>query len=260
MNNDDSIWHCIGEDIKGVGSFCAYKVKSVQDHALLCTNEYNLTGDCNRDSCPLANSQYGTIREFAGKITLHLKTVERAHLPSKMWENIELPKNRHKAFEIIDDRMVGYYKDEYIELCKKKYMVMRTIIKRARKQKVALLQQKSTREHRKITKRELRREAAALQASRLNLKIENALLDRLQNGFYGELYDVGEQQLSDEVEESENELNLTETEAFNRDIEFKEAMTESEEESYYDEEEMEEDHEVPQPKVSRKRTLVHRMT
>ena len=69
MQNDELIWQNINLN------FCSYKVKAKQQKQTFCKNEYNVTGLCNRQSCPLANSKYATVREEKGES----QVTERGH-------------------------------------------------------------------------------------------------------------------------------------------------------------------------------------
>ncbi len=98
MQNDEVIWGIINH------GFCSFKTKVARERTF-CQNPYNVTGLCLRSACPLANSQYATIREEDGVCYLFMKTIERAHTPKNLWEKIRLPANYLKALEFVTKQL-----------------------------------------------------------------------------------------------------------------------------------------------------------
>ena len=256
MQHDDMIWQIINNQ------FCSYKTtigsaKSDKQH--FCRHPHSVTGLCNRTACPLANSKYATVREDAGRVSLYLKTVERAHSPKNLWEKITLSRNYTKALQQIDEHL-AFFPKPLIHRNKQRLTKIHQYLIRMRKIKLKELAGKKARVvgvNRKVEQREGRREKKALVAAKVEANIEKELVERLARGTYGDIYNFpevpyqkaleeaeraagrGEEEEEGSEEEGEMEEEEEESDEEEGEIEYVEDLEEEEESSDEEETEME---------------------
>ena len=175
---DGLIWSIIGE--KG---FCSFKFKA--NNQSLCRNEYNVTGFCSKQSCPISNSNYATIVGKNGEIFLYLKDTTNTRFPDKLWKKFKLSRNFIKSFQEIDIILSLW----------PKFFVFKT------KQKLTKLWQTLLRDKlRKLKKKSLdnyqetnilydkNKESKLVSKIKFENLVETELLHRFNLGIYGELY------------------------------------------------------------------------
>jgi protein MAK16 len=117
-----------------------------------------------------------------------MKTVERAHLPSKMWERIKLSNNYTKALEQIDERLI-YWPKFLIHKCKQRLTRLTQVQIRMRRiaaEDERLGEKLVSKLAPKVRHREATRERKAEAAAKLERTIERELLERLRQGAYGD--------------------------------------------------------------------------
>ncbi|XP_048420020.1 protein MAK16 homolog isoform X2 [Pyrus x bretschneideri] len=222
MQHDEVIWQVIRH------KHCSYMSKI--ETGIFCRNPYNVTGICNRSSCPLANSRYATIRDHDGVFYLYMKTIERAHMPNKLWERVKLPRNYEKALEIIDKHLL-YWPKFLVHKTKQRLTKMTQM--RIRMRKLALkTREKIMTTPRKQIKREARREEKAEKAALLDQSIEKELLERLNKNVYGDIYNYPFKQYQKVLDGAEVETAREEEEEEEEEpeIEYVEGYDELEEE------------------------------
>ncbi|RDA88285.1 hypothetical protein CP532_0337 [Ophiocordyceps camponoti-leonardi (nom. inval.)] len=183
MASDEIVWQIINQQ------FCSFKLKTDKKQNF-CRNEFNVTGLCNRQSCPLANSRYATVRQHPTKETLYLylKTIERAHLPSKTWQRIKLSNNYSKALDQIDERLI-YWPKFLIHKCKQRLTRLTQVQMRSRRlaaEEERLGERLVPKLAPKVRHREATRERKAEAAAKLERTIERELAERLRQGAYGD--------------------------------------------------------------------------
>ncbi|KAJ4950395.1 hypothetical protein NE237_027227 [Protea cynaroides] len=220
MQHDEVIWQVIRHNN------CSFMAKIPT--GIFCRNPYNVTGICNRSSCPLANSRYATIRYHDGIFYLYMKTIERAHMPNKLWERVKLPRNYEKALEIIDKHLM-YWPKFLVHKTKQRLTKMTQM--RIRMRKLALkTREKIMTTPRKEKKREARREEKAEKAAVLDKSIEQELLERLKRGVYGDIYNYPVKEYNKVLDMEGLEVASEEEDEMEPEIEYVEGYDELEEE------------------------------
>jgi len=166
MQSDEVVWQIINH------GHCSYRLD--KETSNFCRNEFNLTGMCNRSSCPLANSQYATVREEQGVISLYTKSVERAHTPARMWHRTELSSKYDEALHQINSQL-EYWPKFLVHKSKQRLTKLTQLLIRSRRlEKVESCKIETI--PARHAQRDARTERKAQVAARLDKSIENELL------------------------------------------------------------------------------------
>lgn len=185
----------------------------------------------------MANSNYATVREIDGICYLFKKTVERCHTPAKMWERIKLNNNFEKALEQIQSELEHW--PAFLQ-AKCKLRLAKTLEYLRRMRKIAkddVNQPLLTVRAKKVVKREASREARAKKVAQLENVIERELVERLQKGVYGDIYNLPQKVFDSVLQKHGQEDQLEEETEDEEEVEY---VEEEEEELQYEEEDEEE--------------------
>ncbi|KAG8625656.1 hypothetical protein KVT40_006057 [Elsinoe batatas] len=182
-DSPEIIWSLLSQQ------FCAFKLKTTKD-ATFCRNEHNVSGLCNRQSCPLAQARYATIRPDPDndRLYLYIKEPERQHLPRQWWQRVKLSNNYAKALDQIDDQLI-YWPKWMVHKCKQRLTRLTQV--RVRSRKLAIENERLGEElvprlAPKVKRREATRERKAEAAAKIERAIERELIERLKSGAYGD--------------------------------------------------------------------------
>lgn len=178
MQDDQAIWNAIGEK----GMFCSFRMATETES--LCKNANNVTGYCNRSSCPLANSKYATVREFKGRLYLMMKEPERAHKPGILYEKVELSQDYDAAAKQISAELKRW-KPWIVHKCKQRLTKLAEYLER-KEHLEEMGRPAYIKKNRKMERQDRAREKKAATAAKIEKAVQEEVLERYRAGIYGD--------------------------------------------------------------------------
>ena len=173
---DDLIWGVIGN--KG---FCSFKFLSKGQN--FCKNEYNVSGFCSKQSCPLTNSKYATIIEKNGEFFLYIKSNINLRYPDRLWKKFILSRNFTKSLQELD-LILNLWPKFFVFKAKQRLTKLSQILIRKR---LKSMKKKLIHVPKKIFLNKIK-ESNFINKIKFENLIEKELLHRFNLGMYGDLY------------------------------------------------------------------------
>lgn len=136
-----------------------------------------------------------------------MKTIERAHMPKKLWERIKLSQNYTRALDQVTEAL-EFFPKALQHRNKQRLTKIYQYLIRSRKLKLKKKSEIVT-VNKQQEKLESRREVKALTAAKLENSIKNELLERLKRGTYGDIYNFPEAEYNDALDavQKDDEMN-----------------------------------------------------
>lgn len=203
---------------------CSFKAKS--ETINFCRNPDNVTGVCDRKSCPLANSKYATVRLVKGTIILQMKTAERAHMPNRLWEKIELPEDAEAAQKIIAEQLM-YWDEWLIDKVKFRYTRLLEVLENMRRMRQEADKVKVVPIKKRVEKRNRSREARALNVAHVELTVKEELKRKMKAGEYGEVYNIDQTTFDDVLDDVEQPQEFVDESDFEEYVDEEEELVEA---------------------------------
>ncbi len=120
---------------------------------------------------------------------LFKKCIERSHMPARLWEKVKLRGPTEYVTAKIAKEL-EFMPEFLVTKCQARYVRLQECLRRTERLKNDPSQPVLSIKHTKVIRREQKREARSKKVALIENAIERELLERLQKGVYGDIYNL----------------------------------------------------------------------